>query len=103
MSKRLDSPANDIGLTKLPTIEDVMARDGVDGTEVIEEPFDHLVVMIALCNPQHLDEQKVLNFTLRELRQAEDWLAAIHLKASDNIIRKKRLQQPECCKGVIDL
>jgi len=42
-------------------------------------------------------------WTAEQREQAADWAAAVHLKASDNIVRKKRLIMPEHVKPLKDV
>jgi len=72
-------------------------------TPMGDEPFVGLICLMALDVVIVKDETRLLAFTQRELMQAENWLAARHLHASDNIMRKRRLEQPACCIGVLEL
>lgn len=45
-----------------------------------------------------LDWKSWTEWTDEQRTQAADWAAAVHLKASDNIVRKKRLIEPEHVK-----
>lgn len=94
MASRLDKPANAAGLTRLPLMEEI----GGEG----DGPFNRLVLLLALDHEiTVIDEAAVLKFSRRELREAEDWLYFRHLAASDNIVRRKRLEQPVCTLGVL--
>ena len=94
----LDRPANTAGLSRLPTFDEALDREEED-----EQPFDQLILLIRLDHAVEIvDAEKLLAFTRRELRAAVEWLQYRHLYASDNPIRKKRLQQPPCCVGVLE-
>lgn len=87
-------PANLTGITRLPRIDEI--DPGTLRT------FDRLAVLLARDEIVIVNEEKLLTFTLAELRAAEDWLYYRHLSVSDNRVQRKRLEQPECCKGVLE-
>lgn len=91
---RLDSTGNPRALTKLPDCDEAL---GPESTDCVEE----MAMMLHYDSAEILDEARLLACTRREVRSIVRWIAYRTAAASDNIVRKKSLEQPSWSIGVV--
>jgi hypothetical protein len=101
---RLDSTANPRSLTKLPNLDEAAEMIEKLGDTAVRYCVEELALMLYYDGCfRILDEPRLLRCTRREVKSVIRWIAYRSAAASDSIVRKKSLRQPEWTVGVVEV